>query len=99
MKRIAITAIASLMMSTGAWAAERTIVLEVQGMTCASCPYQVESTLKTLDGVKSAHASLETHQARVTYDDAKVTVKQMTKALTDMGYPASPAHIVRGRSG
>ena len=99
MKRIAIAAIAGLMLSAGAWAAERTIVLDVQGMTCASCPYQVESTLKSLDGVKSARASLETHQAEVVYDDAKVSVQKMTKALTDMGYPASPARIVRGKSG
>lgn len=96
MKRIAIAAIAGLMSLSAAWAAERTIVLDVQGMTCASCPYQVESTLKTLKGVKSAHASLTTHQAKVTYDDARVKVPQMLKALSGIGYPASPARMVRG---
>ena len=47
-----------LLGSTAAFAADQTVKLDVQGMSCPSCPYQVESVLKGVDGVISAKINL-----------------------------------------
>jgi mercuric ion binding protein len=71
------------------WAAERTVTLDVPGMNCGMCPITVKKALKKVPGVKSATADLDSKQAVVTYDDAKVTPAQLVKATTDAGYPAT----------
>ncbi len=80
-----------LLGGTAAFAAEQTVKLDVQGMTCASCPYQVESALKGVDGVTSAKASLAEETAVVIYDDAKTDIAALTKATENAGFPSSPA--------
>ena len=80
----------------GAWlfsplsaaAAEQTVTLKVDGMTCASCPYQVQSALKRVRGVKAAVANLEKRNAVVTFDDAVTSVAELTKATADAGFPS-----------
>lgn len=87
-KSIIFTA-ALLMLPVAAMAGERTVTLKVEGMTCASCPYQVQSALRGVSGVKSAEASLATRTAVVTYDDAVTNVAALTKATTDVGFPSA----------
>jgi mercuric ion binding protein len=70
------------------YAGEQTVTLTVTGMTCASCPYQVRSALKRVDGVKAATANLERHNAVVTFDDAVTDIAALTKATTDAGFPS-----------
>lgn len=77
--------------STAAFAAEQTVKLDVKGMSCASCPYQVESALKGVDGVISAKASLEEKSAVVKFDDAKTNIEALTKATENAGFPSSLA--------
>ena len=92
MKRLIGAGLISLMIGGGAaFAAEQTVKLDVQGMSCPSCPYQVESALKGVDGVISAKASLAEESAIVKYDDAKTDVAALTKATEDVGFPSSLA--------
>ena len=93
MKRLITAAMvgAAMLSASTAWAAERMVQLKVSGMTCASCSYQVESSLKRLQGVKEAHADADAGRATVIYDDGRVSVPQMLRALHDAGYPARPA--------
>lgn len=70
-------------------AAEQTIKLKVEGMTCQSCPYQVKSALKRVEGVISASASLETREAEVTFDDAVTNIAALTQATTNAGFPST----------
>lgn len=60
----------------------------VEGMTCASCPYQVEAALKKVDGVMHIEVSLADKRAVVTFDDAKVDAAALTKATTVAGFPS-----------
>lgn len=71
-----------------ALAEDQTVTLKVDGMTCASCPYQVQSALKRVEGVKAAVANLQKHNAVVTFDDAVTNVAALTKATTDAGFPS-----------
>lgn len=90
MKHLIGAALVSLLLSgTAAVAAEQTVTLTVDGMTCASCPYQVEAALKEVDGVTNIDVSLAQRRAVVTFDDEKATVAALTKATTDAGFPSS----------
>lgn len=80
---------ASLLASTSAFAEERTVTLQVDGMTCASCPYIIKQTLAFIDGVKDVKVSFAEKTARVTYDDSKTKVADLTLATAEMGFPSS----------
>ncbi len=71
-------------------AAERTVTLAVQNMYCAACPHTVKSSLQAVPGVKTVSVSFADKTAIVTYDDAKTSVKALTTATTNAGYPSSP---------
>ncbi len=68
----------------------QTETLNVQGMSCAACVGHVTRALLALDGVQAAEVSLANARAIVTYDPAKVGAAQMTDAVTEEGYEASP---------
>ena len=48
---------ASILVGTAAIAAQRTVTLAVDGMTCASCPYIVKQSLSRVPGVERAEVS------------------------------------------
>ena len=76
--------------ATPAHAGDQTTTLKVEGMTCASCPYQVKKSLTGVEGVKAAEVSLETKLATVTFDNAKTDVAALTAATAGAGFPSSP---------
>lgn len=79
-----------LSVAPSAFAAERTVTLAVQNMYCAACPYTVRASLKAVPGVERVAVSLPQKTATVTYDDAKTSVKALTAATTNAGYPSAP---------
>ena len=83
-------AIVALLVSSPAFAAERTVTLAVQNMFCADCPFIVKKSLESVPGVGKAMVSFKNKTAVVTYDDAKVDVKSLTDATTNAGYPSAP---------
>lgn len=60
----------------------------VQGMTCGGCEVGVKMKVKKLAGVESVDASYKEGSARVVYDPAKVTPKQIIAAIEELGYKA-----------
>ena len=65
-------------------------VLELEGMTCASCAMRIEKGLKKVPGVKDANVNLATELATVTYDAAQTGLEQMVQKLEAVGYKATP---------
>ncbi|MBT9247886.1 heavy metal translocating P-type ATPase (plasmid) [Gemmobacter fulvus] len=59
-------------------------VLDVEGMTCASCVGRVERALKAVPGVQSASVNLATERAEV--KGAAVDRALLVKAVEDAGY-------------
>jgi Cu+-exporting ATPase len=51
--------------------AESRAVLELEGMTCASCAMRIEKGLKKVPGVKDANVNLATELATVTYEGSR----------------------------
>lgn len=76
--------------SSIAFAAEKTVTLAVQNMTCALCPHTVKTSLERVPGVTHVVVSAEDKSAVVTYDDSKAQVEALVKATTNAGYPSAP---------
>lgn len=66
----------------------RSLVLEITGMTCASCASHVEKALRKVAGVETAEVGYEKKDAAVTYDDTKTSAQALTKATTEAGFPS-----------
>jgi mercuric ion binding protein len=79
-----------LLASTAAFAAEKTVTLNVRNMYCATCPHTVKSSLEAVPGVVNAIVSYKDKTAIVTYDDTKADVMSLTSATTNAGYPSAP---------
>lgn len=77
----------------------KTVRLDVPGMTCASCPFIVKKTLKSMEGVSNAEASFETMSATVTFDESKTNINALLEALKNQGYPSSVAEKQCGPEG
>lgn len=86
---------ALLLLATGAAAAERSVTLAVDNMSCASCPYIVEKSLERVDGVIDASVSFEERTAVVRYDDNRATIDALTRATANAGYPSRVAEASR----
>lgn len=91
MKQVATVAalLGALAFSTTAMAAERTVTLAVENMTCASCPYIVKKSMEGVPGVSEVAVSYEKKTATVTFDDAKASVDAIAGASASTGYPAT----------
>jgi heavy metal translocating P-type ATPase len=70
------------------------IVIDVEGMTCASCVGRVERALQAVPGVKSAAVNLATERAEIIGPDLDRSA--LVKAIEDAGYdvPSRPNDIV-----
>ena len=79
---------ASLGVMVDAEAAERSVTLDVEGMTCASCPYMVRQALLDVEGVKSVEVSYERERARVAYDDEAADINDLTGTTGAIGFPS-----------
>jgi mercuric transport protein len=89
MKRAVAIAFGLVLVSTFAFvvaAAPQSVTLRVEGMTCGGCATAIEKALRATDGVLEARVSFEKKEAWVRYDDRKVTVEKIRKAIVDAGY-------------
>ena len=73
-------------MSTSIGDARAQAVLDIEGMTCASCVARVEKRLQRLDGVTAA-VNLATESARVDYP-AALDADTLVAAVREAGYDA-----------
>lgn len=62
--------------------------LKIEGMTCAACAKAVERASKKLDGVENAGVNLATEKLDIDFDENKVTVDDIQKAVEKAGYKA-----------
>jgi Cu2+-exporting ATPase len=63
----------------------------IEGMTCGACALNVESALRAVPGVKSAHVNGATHRANVVWSQDEVTPSLWFDAVASAGYHAVPA--------
>lgn len=74
----------------------RTVTVPVSGMICMVCAGSVKNALKAVHGVQNAQVNLEKHNATVQYENGKVSVDELTRAINQLGYKAgvpAPARL------
>jgi len=85
-----LTAVMSATVHSVAMAAEnKTVTLDVPGMTCKFCPITIRKALEKVPGVTEAKADYDSKTATVTYDPDKTNVEALTEATANVGYPSS----------
>ncbi len=87
MKKIALLLLLSSLSLT-AMAKPQAVTLEVPSMNCVTCPFTVKKALLKVDGVSKAEVTYENKLAIITFDDEKTTVKSLTDATANAGYPS-----------
>jgi mercuric ion binding protein len=92
MKKLHLAAVSAfcVLVSSTAFAAERTVTLAVKNMHCAACPHTVKASLEAVPGVIQVAVSYKDKTATVTYDDGKTGIGALTTATTNAGYPSAP---------
>jgi Cu+-exporting ATPase len=66
----------------------KTFIIPVEGMSCGACASNVKKTVKSLDGVTDVEVSLENREAKVTYNNKKISPEDVQKAINGLGYKA-----------
>lgn len=69
-------------------AESKTVIIEVEGMTCGGCEPHIDETLKKLNGVVSAKASYKNKNVKVVFNPSQITLQKIKKAINDIGYVA-----------
>ncbi|WJW75735.1 heavy metal translocating P-type ATPase [Thiohalobacter sp. IOR34] len=67
---------------------EASLILE--GITCAACVWLNERHVGALPGVLSFQVNYSTHRARVRWDDSRIHLSDILKAISAIGYIAHP---------
>lgn len=62
--------------------------LKLVGMTCAACSARIDKKLNSLRGVYGAGVNLATERATFEYDPSQISLKEISKAVDDLGYQA-----------
>ncbi len=70
---------------------EQEIIVDIKGMTCASCVSRVERALKKDQGVVEASVNLATEKAKVTYNDRVIDGEKIINLISNAGYEAALA--------
>jgi len=73
---------------TPALAADRSVTLAVENLSCVTCVPTVKKSLSQVKGVKRVNVSAKTKTATVTFDDKATNVAALVKATTNAGYPS-----------
>ena len=66
----------------------RTVTLDVENMTCGTCPIVVKKALERVPGVSSTSVDFDKKTATVTFDPDKATSAKLTQATTAAGFPS-----------
>lgn len=60
--------------------------INIEGMTCDHCVGSVTKILENLAGVSEVSVILAENKAKVSYDENRVDLSEMTKAIEEDGY-------------
>jgi len=85
-----------MLFATAALGEEISAQIAVTGLTCGGCARAVEQALLGLDGVKAVKVNWREGKVNVTYDDAKVTMRQIHTAIREAGFGVAGEDAKRG---
>jgi mercuric ion binding protein len=84
-----------LLFSIALFGAQKTAIIEVEGMTCPLCTSAIKRSLRMTPGVLKAKVILSTKKATVVFDDNKTNIKQLLHAIEVVGYKGKVLEVVK----
>jgi periplasmic mercuric ion binding protein len=90
MKHFLVTIVSCAALTLPAFADEQTVTMDIEKMSCVTCPLTVRLAMQRVDGVQDVAVDFDSKTAVVTFDDDKTTAIEVAQASTDVGYPATP---------
>lgn len=64
------------------------VVLDIKGMSCASCSSSIERLLRKKEGILSVDVNLITNQALIQFEKHKIKVSEMIQVIEKAGFQA-----------
>ncbi|MBI4101357.1 MAG: heavy metal translocating P-type ATPase [Candidatus Nealsonbacteria bacterium] len=61
-------------------------IFKIKGMHCASCAMTIQKAVLKLPGIKKAEVSFGSETLLAEYDEKSVSLKDLSKAVSDVGY-------------
>ncbi|WP_339673825.1 heavy-metal-associated domain-containing protein [Dasania marina] len=87
MKKLTVTTLAFLLWSSVSFAAETHYQLQVNGLVCPFCEFNVEKKLSKIDGVLQVKANLKAGVVNVLVADGKTLPEDVVRQkITDAGF-------------
>ncbi len=69
---------------------QKSILLSIEGISCAACVWLLESRLKPVPGVVQFEVNLTTQRAKLTWCDETVNLASILRYIADIGFRAYP---------
>ena len=91
MKRMFAVIGCGVLLAGSAWAAPKSITLNVPGMTCPACPITIKKALMKQPGVTAVNVVYAKKELVVKFDDAKTTPSAIMKSTASVGFPSQIA--------
>ena len=69
--------------------------IQLEPLTCPSCMLKIEGGVKALNGVEteSINVSFNSSKVKLNFDDTKVSVGDIEKAITRLGYEVIKSQV------
>ena len=69
--------------------------LTLETLSCPSCLQKIESAVKGLDGIdqSSVKVLFNSSKVKTNFDEDKVTIEEIEKAIEDLGYPVIKSKV------
>ncbi|EKE76799.1 heavy metal translocating P-type ATPase [Gallaecimonas xiamenensis] len=66
------------------------VILSVDNLSCAACAWLIEKRLGAMNGVARVHVNATSQRLQVRWQQDRLPLSALLKALADLGYPALP---------
>lgn len=69
--------------------------IQLETLTCPSCLQKIDHAVKALDGVDkdSVRVMFNSSKVKVTFNDEKIPVEEIEKAITALGYEVKKSKV------
>jgi len=69
--------------------------IQLEALTCPSCVQKINHAVKALEGVdqESVEILFNASKVKLNFDDAKITVTDIEKAITALGYEVKKSQV------
>lgn len=74
----------------------KTLMLKVSGMHCEGCVQNIQKSLSKIDGLRNVQADFSNGEARMEFDESKVSLEKIRGAIKKVGFIAGGVEQIGG---